>query len=132
LGVRDWKLEEAKRMKSYKELKVWQKAINLVTLVYQLSRTFPKEEQYGLTAQMRRAAVSIPSNIAEGWGRNSTKEYIQFLTIARASLMELETQLIIAEKLKYLQLQQLENAAPEIETVGKMLNALITRLKNRG
>jgi four helix bundle protein len=83
-------------MKSYKELKVWQKAVDLVTAVYSISRSFPRTEMYGLTSQVRRASVSIPSNIAEGWGRNSAKEYIQFLTTARGSLLELETQLLIS------------------------------------
>ncbi len=78
-------------MKTYKELKVWQRVVDLVTLIYQMTKSFPGEERYGLTAQMRRAAVSIPSNIAEGWGRHSTKEYIRFLVVARGSLMELET-----------------------------------------
>jgi len=81
---------------------------------------------------MRRAAVSVPSNMAEGWGRGSTKEYIRFLTIARGSLMELETQLIISEKLNYLKAQQLQNLSEQMQEIGKMLNGLITSLSKRG
>lgn len=78
------------RIDSYRDLEVWQKAIALVTEIYRLSRAFPKEEIYGLTSQLRRAAVSVPANIAEGWGRNMTREFIQFLRTARGSLLELE------------------------------------------
>jgi len=88
-------------MSSYKELIVWQKSIQLVTDIYKLTKTFPKEELYGLASQMQRAVVSIPSNIAEGNDRNSSKEFSQFLRIARGSLAELETQIIISEKLEY-------------------------------
>ena len=83
-------------IKSYRDLFVWQKAMELVTAVYAIPKVFPKEEQYGLTAQIRRSAVSVPSNIAEGYGRNSTLDYTRFLQIARGSLYELQTQLEIA------------------------------------
>ena len=116
---------------SYKELRVWQKAVNLVQEVYQVTQSFPKEEMYGLTSQMRRAAVSIPSNIAEGWGRNSTKEYIRFLAIARGSLMELETQLIISEKLNYLHSQTLSTLSQEIQKISRMLSGLIGSLERK-
>ncbi len=119
-------------LKSYKELKVWQKAVDLVTEIYRVTKQFPREEMYGLVSQMRRAAVSVPSNMAEGWGRGSTKEYIRFLTIARGSLMELETQLIISEKLNYLKAQQLQNLSEQMQEIGKMLNGLITSLSKRG
>ena len=89
-------------MSNFKELMVWQKAIDLVTEIYKITRAFPKEEVFGLVSQMQRAAVSIPSNIAEGHERNSEKEFAQFLCIARGSLAELETQIIIAEKLSYI------------------------------
>ena len=88
-------------MQSYRDLIVWQKSIDLVTAVYELVKLFPREELYALSSQIRRAVVSIPSNIAEGHNRNSDKEFVQFLCIARGSLGELETQLIIAEKLNY-------------------------------
>ncbi len=92
-------------VRSYRDLVVWQKAIALVTDVYRCTRTFPKEEIYGLSAQLRRAAVSVPSNIAEGQGRVSTGEFRQFLGHARGSLLEVETQLEIARNLEYLSLQ---------------------------
>jgi len=88
-------------MKSYKELLVWQKSMVLVKEIYQLTASFPDVEKFGLTSQMRNAAISIPSNIAEGWGRQSRKSYIQFLRISRGSLFELETQVIIAKTLEY-------------------------------
>jgi len=118
-------------MNSYKELKVWQKAMELVTVVYRATGEFPKEEQYGLTSQMRRSAVSVPSNIAEGWGRGNTGEYIRFLGIARGSLMELETQIIISEKLSFLQTNAQETLLTQLREVGRMLNGLITSLKKR-
>lgn len=85
-------------MKNYKELEVWQKAINLVIDLYKITESFPHGERCGLISQIQRAGVSIPANIAEGWGRGSTKEYIQYLRISRGSLAELETHLIIAQK----------------------------------
>ena len=88
-------------MGTHKELDIWNLSIDFVVIVYQLTKKFPKEELYGLTSQMRRAAISIPSNIAEGAARKTNKENIQFLYIALGSLSELETQFIIAEKLKY-------------------------------
>lgn len=118
-------------MNSYKELKVWQKAVNLVTGIYRLTVKFPKEEQYGLVSQLRRLAVSVPSNVAEGWGRGNTREYIRFLTIARGSLMELETQLIISEKLGFLSLDSHKLLLAQIDEIGRMLNSLITSLKNK-
>ncbi len=89
-------------LKSYKDLIVWQKAIDLVILVYRRTAAFPKEEVYGLRQQIRRAAVSVPSNIAEGQCRSSTRDFLNFLAIARGSLGEVETQLTIAERLEYL------------------------------
>ncbi len=89
-------------MRKHHELRVWQEAISLVKDVYQTTASFPKEEIYALTSQMRRAAVSIPSNIAEGAARTGDKEFLQFLSISRGSLSELETQLIIAKELGYM------------------------------
>ena len=94
-------------MKSYKELDVWQKAVSLAIDIYKIAEKFPHSEKFGLTSQIQRAVTSVPANIAEGWGRGSTKEYIQFLHIARGSLLELETHIIIAQKLDYLSNDQL-------------------------
>lgn len=87
---------------SFKDLIVWQKSMELVEKVYKITESFPTKEQFGLISQMRRAAVSIPSNIAEGYGRNSTGSYIQFLSIARGSLLELETQLELSKRLNFI------------------------------
>ena len=117
---------------SYRELVVWQKAIELALLVYRLSEEFPKREIYGLAAQIRRAAVSIPSNIAEGYGRGSRKEYVQFLCIAQGSLKEMETQTILSEKLTYATSVQTKTVLDASEVVGKMLGGLIRSLKAKG
>ena len=114
---------------SYKDLKVWQKSLDLVTDVYQLTRSFPRDEMYGMVAQMRRAAVSVSSNIAEGKGRSSDKEFVVFLCHARGSLLELETQALIASRLGYVDdagRRSLESQAAE---VGKVLNGLIKVLR---
>ena len=116
------------QVRSYKDLIVWQKSMDLVELVYQATKGFPREELYGLTNQIRRASVSIPSNIAEGQARNSTAEFRNFLSIARGSLAEVETQLLIAERLNYLDSEKLrEILAVQIE-VNKMTNALMNKL----
>jgi four helix bundle protein len=116
-------------LKSYKELIVWQKSINLVEEVYELTRRFPKEEMYGLAIQMRRAAVSIPSNIAEGSRRKALPEYLHFLRIADASSAELETQIVIAKRLY----PSLECGGCDtfLEEVQKMLTVLIAKLASR-
>ena len=93
---------KGKKAKTHKDLKIWKEGIDLVTSIYKLTKKFPNEELYGLTSQMRRAAVSYPSNIAEGAARNSNNEYIRFLYIALGSISELETQIIISEKLNYI------------------------------
>ncbi|NQS98770.1 MAG: four helix bundle protein [candidate division Zixibacteria bacterium] len=118
-------------MKSYKELEVWRKAIELVEQVYSISKNFPNWEKFGLISQMQRAAVSIPSNIAEGWGRSTTLDYIHFLRMSRGSLLELETQVIIAERLKYITDLQSHDLFLRIEIIGKMLNSLIKSLKSK-
>jgi len=102
--------------------------MDLVEMVYQVTKSFPKEELYGLTNQIRRAVVSIPSNIAEGHARHSTAEYRNFLSIARGSLAEVETQLLIAERLKYIEQQQLTEILSVQTEVNKMVNALINKL----
>ena len=112
----------------YRELVVWQKAMALVEEVYKLVKWLPKEELYALSDQMRRAAVSIPSNIAEGQARNSTKEFIQFLSIAQGSRAELQTQILLCERLNYLTREQTKPALVLTEEVGKMAYALKQKL----
>lgn len=116
-------------LKSYKELIVWQKSITLVKEIYKITSTLPENEKFGLISQMRRASVSIPSNIAEGWGRLSRKNYIQFLRISRGSLFELETQILITKELNYISdCETIENLIIEIS---KMLNSLIRKLEEK-
>lgn len=114
---------------NYKELKVWQKAYHLCLDVYKTTKTFPKEEIYGLTSQMRRAAISIPSNIAEGYGRKNKKEYIQALYIAYGSICELETQVLLAGDLDYVGSEIHERLKAETNEVERMLKGLINSLK---
>ena len=97
-------------MKTYKDLIVWQKSMSLTTDIYQITKAFPKEETYGLVSQMRRCAVSIPSNIAEGYGRKSTDDYLRFLQIAVSSLYEMQTQMEIALNLTYLSKDEFSEA----------------------
>ena len=113
-------------LSSYKQLEIWQKSMDLVTEIYQMSTSFPKEEIFGLTSQIRRAAVSIPSNIAEGWGRKLTKEFIQLLRISRGSLLELETQLLICKKLDYSKTEILDSLLFKIQEINKMINSFQT------
>lgn len=115
-------------IKDYKDLLIWQKGIELVKLVYVSLENFPKDEIFGLQNQMKRSAVSIPSNIAEGWGRSSTQNYIQFLRIARGSLLELETQLIIARELDFITDLKFNEIGGLITEESKMLNAFIKKL----
>ena len=118
------------RARDYKDFVVWQKAIDLAVEVYRLIKLLPKFETYGLSDQMRRAVVSIPSNIAEGQGRNSTKEFVYFLGIARGSQKELETQIYICTRLGYFTEEEASTALNLCEEVGKMLNALIIKLQS--
>lgn len=111
-------------MKSFRELRVWQAAMNLVEKVYRLTRRFPKHETYGLASQIQRAAVSIPSNIAEGHTREHIREYLHHLSIAQGSLAELETQVEIATRLKYVQPEQLEGVLSDVNSLGRQLYAL--------
>ena len=117
------------KVKCYEELIVWQKAILLAKLVYRIQKQLPKEEVYGLGDQMRRAVVSIPSNIAEGFGRESDKEFKHFLSIARGSLFEVKTQLQLAESLGYWVIE--EEIVTLMDEVGKLLNALMRSLGSR-
>ena len=118
-------------MKTHKDLDVWNKAMDFVIFLYKKTKDFPKDELYSLTNQMRRAAVSIPSNIAEGASRQSTKEYIQFLYIARGSASELETQLILANRLDYISEDDLTTLSKNLEDIAKMLTGLINFLKKK-
>ena len=118
-------------VKSYRELIAWQKAMDLVVQVYEMTRTFPREEIYGLTSQLRRAAVSIPSNIAEGQGRRSSKEFVRFLGIAYGSLQETETQIILATRLGYLEAVQEAQVLEQCAEVGKLLNGLTNALRRK-
>lgn len=108
----------------YQDLKVWQKAIDLTTEIYQLVKQLPQDEHYALSDQMRRAVVSVPSNIAEGCGRGTDKEFVRYLLMSRGSLWELSTQLIICEKLHYLNNRQTSQARQMIIEISKMINAL--------
>ncbi|NMA40457.1 MAG: four helix bundle protein [Lentisphaerae bacterium] len=116
------------QVKSYKDLIVWQKAMDLAVMIYLVTKSFPKDEQYGLASQLRRAAVSLPSNIAEGHARTSTAEFKNFLSIARGSLAEVETQLLIAVRLNYLEQGQWADLMYIQTEINKMTNALMNKL----
>ncbi len=117
---------ESRQTQSYKDLIVWQKSMDVVTVIYELTSGFPGHEQYGLTSQMRRAAVSIPSNIAEGYRRKGSGDYNRFLCIAFGSTSEVETQLFIAVRLHYIKEAQVGIAVGLLEEVSKMLNRMTT------
>lgn len=114
---------------NHRKLLVWQEAMILVEMIYRITILFPKEEQYGLTTQLRRSAISVPSNIAEGAGRNSTRELIQFIGIASGSLAEVDTQLDIAARLGYLEVKA--DVFKQLSLVGRLLVALRRSLKQR-
>ncbi len=116
------------KVKSYRELIAWQKAMDLVETVYRLTARFPKEEMYGLTAQLRRCAVSVPSNVAEGQGRRSTREFLSFLSIAYGSLCEVETQTLIAERLGYVSAKETHELLEQAAEVGRLVNGLSNSL----
>jgi four helix bundle protein len=118
-------------LRNYKDLKVWQKAYQLCVEIYKVTRSFPHEERYGLTSQIRRASVSIPSNIAEGYGRKTTQEYIQALYIAYGSNCELETQIQLADDLSYIEAQISKKLQNDIGDIERMLKALIKSLENK-
>jgi four helix bundle protein len=118
-------------VKSYRDLVVWKKAMALVLQVYRSTQAFPKIETYGLVSQLRRAAVSVPSNIAEGQARISTGEFRQFLGNARGSLTEVETQILIAQGLGYLQPEETESLLGDTAEVGRILNGLLSSLPMR-
>ena len=113
------------KIKSYQDLIVWQKSVLLVTDIYTITKTFPQDERFGITSQLNRAAVSIPTNIAEGWGRETSKNYLQFLRISRGSIMEVQTLLIITKNLNYISEEKFDILRNKTEEVGKILQGLI-------
>ena len=118
-------------LKNYKELKVWQKSYELCLEIYRITAKFPKEELYGLTSQIRRSAVSIPSNIAEGYGRKTTLDYIRMLYISYGSVCELETQILLAGDLGFIEKDVLSALKKDIAEIERMLKALIKSLENK-
>jgi four helix bundle protein len=116
------------KVKDYKDLRVWQKGIEIVDKIYSITNSFPKEELYGLVIQMRKAAVSIPSNVAEGFVRHHSKEYKQFLYISLGSCAELDTQVVIAHRRNYITKKSLEELAEDINYETRMLVSLINKL----
>ena len=121
----------SEKLKSYKELKVWQRSYQLCLEIYKITKGFPDEEKYGLTSQLRRAAVSVPSNVSEGYGRKTTPEYIQFLYIAYGSVCEIETQILLSGDLGYISNGRLEMLKEGIREVERMLKASIRSLENK-
>ena len=118
-------------MRNYRDLIVWQKGMDLVAAVYQATQSFPTEERFGLTSQMRRAAVSIPSNIAEGQGRDSAREFKHFLSISYGSLCELQTQLLLSERLSFLDHQSTQSVFDRTDEVARPLNGLSNSLTEK-
>src|SRR6266542_2536034 len=129
-GVRDYWKESMMTIQTYRDLTVWQKSMDLVAEIYRLTKLFPQDELFGLTSQIRRAAVSVPANIAEGYGRIHRKEYLHHLSIARGSLMEVETHLQIAVRLSYLSREQVVPSWGLAQEVGRLLNGLIRSLES--
>jgi four helix bundle protein len=115
---------------TYQDLRVWQEAMDLAEQVYRATSEFPKHELYGLMSQMRRAAVSVPSNIAEGKGRRSDPEFMRFLYCARGSLLELQTQLLVARRLQYFSEEMAAGLCRRCDGIGRLLNALINRFRS--
>lgn len=118
-------------MRGYRDLKVWQLGIEISLAIYQLTETFPKHEVYGLTSQLRRASVSVPSNLAEGHSRSATKDLIRFVNMARGSLAEIETQLIIARSLNYCDSVEVERILSLTEEESRMLSGYRRSLKSK-
>ncbi len=117
------------KIRNFKQLQIWQKGMEIVKLVYSLTGKFPQEELYGLTSQVRRASVSIPANIAEGFKRFHNKEYIQFLHVTLGSAAELETELLIARELGYISEDELNELSEKIDHLSKMTSSLIAKLR---
>ena len=119
-------------IQSYRDLRVWNEAMELAADCYRLTRSFPREELFGLTAQIRRACVSVPANIAEGYGRESAGSYAQFLKNAQGSLKELETHLLLAVKVEIMPREEASSLLDRAESVGKMLRGLLRSIQNAG
>lgn len=117
------------QIKSFRDLLVWQKSMSLVTSIYQLTRDFPHAEMFGLTSQLRRASISIPSNIAEGYGRNTSKDYLRYLQIALGSLYEMQTQLEIASNLHFLDIVNFKKMISLCLEIERMLTSLIAKIR---
>ncbi|MFZ5453328.1 MAG: four helix bundle protein [Thermodesulfobacteriota bacterium] len=130
-----WPVEEGAYLnnpvRSYQDLMAWQKAMDLVTEVYKITHEFPREEIFGLTSQLRRAAVSVPSNITEGQGRSSRKEFLYFLGNAKGSLSEVETKVLIARNLGYIDKEGINDLLNHAAEVGRILNGLMASLRNK-
>jgi four helix bundle protein len=122
---------ENHKIRSYRDLRIWQEGMNIAEACYQITQTFPREEIYGMTSQIRRSAVSIPANIAEGYGREYRAEYLQFLRIAQGSLKELETHLLLSVRVKLATNQTIEPLLNRCESLGKMIRSLIRSLQNK-
>ncbi len=118
-------------VKDYRDLIVWQKAMDLVETIYRTTAAFPREEIYGLTSQIRRAAISIPSNIAEGNGRNTTRDYVHFLGMAYGSVKEVETQVLIAERLRYINSSDSNRLVQMTTEIARLISGLANSLKRR-
>jgi four helix bundle protein len=118
-------------VKGYDDLIVWQRAMDLVEAVYKCSEQFPRKEMFGLTSQVRRAAVAIPSNIAEGQGRRTTRDFLHFLSIARGSLQDVETQILVGRRLNYINDEQNSTILSLVAEIGRLINALIGSLERR-
>lgn len=119
------------KVTNFRDLIVWQKAMDLVVAVYELTAKFPKEEIFGLTFQLRKAAVSVPSNIAEGQARWSTKEFLHHLSIAHGSTAEVETQTLVSVRLKYVEQSEADDVLRRANEVNKLINGLANSLENR-
>ncbi|MDI9859807.1 four helix bundle protein [Flectobacillus roseus] len=117
------------QIKSFRDLLIWQKSMNLVTDIYLVTRNFPQAEMFGLTSQLRRASISIPSNIAEGYGRNTSKDYLRYLQIALGSLYEMQTQLEIASNLHFLEIFDFNKMISLCLEIERMLTSLIAKIK---
>ena len=120
-----------KHIYNFRDLLIWQKAMDLVERIYRVTQGFPKEELYGMTSQIRRSAISVPSNISEGHARRSTKAYLSFLSVAYGSLAELETQLILCNRLGYLRDESSEELLSLSAEIGRMINGLINSLSSK-
>jgi len=117
--------------KTHRDLQLWKDSMDMVCKVYEVTKVFPQAERYGLISQLRRAAVSVPANISEGAGRQSTKEFIQFLSIARGSLSELEAEMLISERLDYVSKETCAGLVEDISLVGRQLSGLIRSLRQK-